>query len=119
MMVLLCYFFFYKQKTAYELRISDWSSDVCSSDLRLGQRPQCLVRCPLRADADSDATRLSSSSPRSGPKGRIRGPCCGALGGRHRFRVRASPAPEMTSSEERRVGQECVSTGRSRWSTYP
>src|SRR3546814_5263388 len=26
-------FFFFKQKTAYELRISDWSSDVCSSDL--------------------------------------------------------------------------------------
>src|SRR3546814_4681543 len=29
----LCYFFFFKQKTAYEMRISDWSSDVCSSDL--------------------------------------------------------------------------------------
>src|SRR3546814_6860663 len=28
-----CFFFFFKQKTAYELRISDWSSDVCSSDL--------------------------------------------------------------------------------------
>src|SRR3546814_3285890 len=28
-----CYFFFFKQKTAYEMRISDWSSDVCSSDL--------------------------------------------------------------------------------------
>src|SRR3546814_6685822 len=28
-------FFFFKQKTAYEMRISDWSSDVCSSDLRL------------------------------------------------------------------------------------
>src|SRR3546814_8898653 len=30
--VVVCYFFF-KQKTAYEMRISDWSSDVCSSDL--------------------------------------------------------------------------------------
>src|SRR3546814_2897129 len=29
-------FFFFKQKTAYEMRISDWSSDVCSSDLRPG-----------------------------------------------------------------------------------
>src|SRR3546814_12943290 len=29
------YFFFFKQKTAYEMRISDWSSDVCSSDLDL------------------------------------------------------------------------------------
>src|SRR3546814_3964621 len=32
--VILCFFFF-KQKTAYEMRISDWSSDVCSSDLGL------------------------------------------------------------------------------------
>src|SRR3546814_2592222 len=31
----LCFFFFFKQKTAYEMRISDWSSDVCSSDLVL------------------------------------------------------------------------------------
>src|SRR3546814_15523271 len=30
---MFCYFFFFKQKTAYEMRISDWSSDVCSSDL--------------------------------------------------------------------------------------
>src|SRR3546814_1579863 len=30
------YFFFFKQKTAYEMRISDWSSDVCSSDLDKG-----------------------------------------------------------------------------------
>src|SRR3546814_982646 len=33
----LRYFFFFKQKTAYEMRISDWSSDVCSSDLRFGR----------------------------------------------------------------------------------
>src|SRR3546814_8567289 len=32
-MLLFCVFFFFKQKTAYEMRISDWSSDVCSSDL--------------------------------------------------------------------------------------
>src|SRR3546814_3012005 len=32
-------FFFVKQKTAYEMRISDWSSDVCSSDLTALQRP--------------------------------------------------------------------------------
>src|SRR3546814_10055937 len=31
------YFFFFKQKTAYEMRISDWSSDVCSSDLLTDQ----------------------------------------------------------------------------------
>src|SRR3546814_1439600 len=33
-----CVFFFFKQKTAYEMRISDWSSDGCSSDLRQGRR---------------------------------------------------------------------------------
>src|SRR3546814_3623847 len=32
-MCVYCLFFFFKQKTAYEMRISDWSSDVCSSDL--------------------------------------------------------------------------------------
>src|SRR3546814_9311571 len=33
MFIVVCFFFFFKQKTAYEMRISDWSSDVCSSDL--------------------------------------------------------------------------------------
>src|SRR3546814_339717 len=33
-MYFICFFFFFKQKTAYEMRISDWSSDVCSSDLQ-------------------------------------------------------------------------------------
>src|SRR3546814_10787240 len=33
------FFFFFKQKTAYEMRISDWSSDVCSSDLQPRGRP--------------------------------------------------------------------------------
>src|SRR3546814_3100981 len=32
-MIYISFFFFFKQKTAYEMRISDWSSDVCSSDL--------------------------------------------------------------------------------------
>src|SRR3546814_8031324 len=34
----ISYVFFFKQKTAYEMRISDWSSDVCSSDLRVSSR---------------------------------------------------------------------------------
>src|SRR3546814_6689448 len=38
MCVVVCCFFFFKQKTAYEMRISDWSSDVCSSDLCDPQR---------------------------------------------------------------------------------
>src|SRR3546814_2412111 len=36
------FFFFFKQKTAYEMRISDWSSDVCSSDLT--RKPRALIR---------------------------------------------------------------------------
>src|SRR3546814_7302659 len=39
-MRLCLHFFFFKQKTAYEMRISDWSSDVCSSDLRSRTNPQ-------------------------------------------------------------------------------
>src|SRR3546814_11714948 len=38
----LCFFFFFKQKTAYEMRISDWSSDVCSSDLHDGVEHRCV-----------------------------------------------------------------------------
>src|SRR3546814_2542856 len=38
-----CLFFFFKRKTAYEMRISDWSSDVCSSDL--GIRGMKLTDC--------------------------------------------------------------------------
>src|SRR3546814_4171229 len=34
----ICVVFFFKQKTAYEMRISDWSSDVCSSDLKMVER---------------------------------------------------------------------------------
>src|SRR3546814_11843788 len=40
-------FFFFKQKTAYEMRISDWSSDVCSSDLLVLAQPQ-IARMPQR-----------------------------------------------------------------------
>src|SRR3546814_4236186 len=43
------FFFFFKQKTAYEMRISDWSSDVCSSDLTVGQR---VVTLDLKDPAD-------------------------------------------------------------------
>src|SRR3546814_10327880 len=48
-------FFFFKQKTAYEMRISDWSSDVCSSDLLsqfrhfLGPFKRCAVPCRRHA----------------------------------------------------------------------
>src|SRR3546814_13008033 len=46
------YFFFFKQKTAYEMRISDWSSDVCSSDLavRLPRPPHQEAQFPRPVD---------------------------------------------------------------------
>src|SRR3546814_7467137 len=57
---LLCFFFFFKQKTAYEMRISDWSSDVCSSDLR----PRRLSRGRLRlCDPVADAANHRASRP--------------------------------------------------------
>src|SRR3546814_1569114 len=60
---MLLYFFFFKQKTAYEMRISDWSSDVCSSDLsgeltqRLGVVDQGLVQLAQAADPQCQVGR--------------------------------------------------------------
>src|SRR3546814_4111819 len=48
------YFFFFKQKTAYEMRISDWSSDVCSSDLEDDDRDQPQGQ-PRHRQAPSEA----------------------------------------------------------------
>src|SRR3546814_14941266 len=50
---MIYYIFFFKQKTAYEMRISDWSSDVCSSDLRTGRR----LEFPKEGKAVLEATR--------------------------------------------------------------
>src|SRR3546814_2359628 len=50
----LCFFFF-KQKTAYEMRISDWSSDVCSSDLC---QSQCLLSIGLLLNRNRTAITL-------------------------------------------------------------
>src|SRR3546814_8928458 len=90
------YVFFVKQKTAYEMRISDWSSDVCSSDLSAIH--QSVSICACHGD-----TNCSSSPARSVP------PCGKAM---------TSGASPRWRSEERRVGKECVSTCRSRWSPY-
>src|SRR3546814_20302106 len=55
--------FFFKQKTAYEMRMSDWSSDVCSSDL---DRPAAFhVRHPRRLSADAAAKCQTQPSTRS------------------------------------------------------
>src|SRR3546814_20344630 len=55
-----CFFFFFKQKTAYEMRISDWSSDVCSSDLQvdlLSRRLDPLLRLLLEGMQNIDPVR--------------------------------------------------------------
>src|SRR3546814_8105956 len=100
-------FFFFKQKTAYEMRISDWSSDVCSSDLPARQGPGGDGKCPRLPHAEEEAAHHH----RPGRPGQRRG---GGEGRPPEHHARQRPA----RSEERRVGKECVSTCRSRWSPY-
>src|SRR3546814_6490587 len=95
--------FFFKQKTAYEMRISDWSSDVCSSDLAADVAVEPAVDDQLIRrviDAQEAARRAQAAiavidvlGPARQPDGR----------------------PPAMRSAERRVGKECVSPGRSRW----
>src|SRR3546814_6383755 len=91
---------FCKQKTAYEMRISDWSSDVCSSDL--------LALARLEQDLHSmyDFARSGRLNTDSGDRISV------MMLGRYNN-------DEPRRSEERRVGKECVSKCRSRWSPYP
>src|SRR3546814_4804870 len=99
-------FFFFKQKTAYEMRISDWSSDVCSSDLA-GAAPG-LGRANPWLSAPAVGADLGD---------------CRACGIQRRHAVDCADRGRLSRardrrSEERRVGKECVSTCRSRWSPY-
>src|SRR3546814_16782709 len=109
-MYLFCYFFFCKQKTAYEMRISDWSSDVCSSDLPTRRRRE---PCRLRRARSTASCRGDPSSARSAPM-RRRG-SAGSSGNSVRG---GSPSRRGNRSEERRVGKESVSTCRSRGSPH-
>src|SRR3546814_2306194 len=109
------FFFFFKQKTAYEMRISDWSSDVCSSDLA----KRFYGDLGWRLDADfvvGDFHVVQFTPPGS--------PCS------IHFGTGITPAApgsasglflavsDIERSEERRVGKECVSTCSSRGSPY-
>src|SRR3546814_6263440 len=94
LLLIVCHFlvfFFFKQKTAYEMRISDWSSDVCSSDLLLF--PVILPFLQFSFLQHTDAPSLYALSI-------------------------VIIIANISRSEERRVGKECVSTCRSRWSPY-
>src|SRR3546814_5826564 len=110
-------FFFFKQKTAYEMRISDWSSDVCSSDLVVNPQGSritklfCIISCifvitfqiMLKDPFIKRRIKLEKIS-------RTYNWC---------FSVeRISINSSCIRSEERRVGKECVRTCRSRWSQY-
>src|SRR3546814_16918619 len=110
------FFFFFKQKTAYEMRISDWSSDVCAAE----RAARSAVARPLIA-----ARRIGRAVGRGRDRHAavvlavlIRGPHHGfgeAVGNRARDVEHRFLRPDADRSEERRVGKECVSTCRSRW----
>src|SRR3546814_10021141 len=55
-------FFFFKQKTAYEMRISDWSSDVCSSDLRMTLQAEGILVTEA-ATAKEGVAKISMQKP--------------------------------------------------------
>src|SRR3546814_12231672 len=96
------------------MRISDWSSDVCSSDL-----PICVFSIVgmifLRAANDLTIERVFHLTLYFHHYGLV------SLVGNHRSRQHAlghGQSSYFVRSEERRVGKECVSTCRSRWSPY-
>src|SRR3546814_10949303 len=100
--------------TAYEWRISDWSSDVCSSDLKadlsapvfaaMARTPSLYGLSAVDALAFADIARIAALRAFSTAIGDD------GTGVTSYIDLR-------TRSEERRVGKECVSTVRSRWST--
>src|SRR3546814_2660216 len=99
-------FFLFKQKTAYEMRISDWSSDVCSSDLDAAHVPHRATLSQAAGDRRGDLER------RADPRSRRAGAWL------ERWRGMAGNSVADRRSEERRVGKECVSTCRSRLEPY-
>src|SRR3546814_13852369 len=130
----LVFFFFFKQKTAYEMRISDWSSDVCSSDLRI-TRPIAEWEAAWTTDgpkypggsfmgsycSHTDMFNWLKFPAISVPCGFVDGfpvglQIAGPPGSEAKiFRV-ALAYQTAFRSEERRVGQEAVSTSRTGWS---
>src|SRR3546814_9731752 len=104
------FFVFFKQKTAYEMRISDWSSDVCSSDLVL----------MIAGDHSTPAITAAHSwhpVPFMLRAKSTRADECDMFGETALLGGSLGTFPAKRS-EERRVGKECVSTCRSRWSPY-
>src|SRR3546814_11328553 len=113
--MIMVYCFCFSQETAYEMRNSDWSSDVCSSDLpgaarapvsggarggrRVSPPSAACMAAPLAPSAHQGGDGLDRGAPRrhEGFARKNRGKC---------------------SSAERSGGQECVCKFRSTWSPY-
>src|SRR3546814_14148071 len=93
----------FKQKTAYEVRISDWSTAVCSSDR--GGRAQAVRDQRLRPRPAAAACAARHAASTLGQDRQLE------LDGR----TADVPGRRLLRSDERRVGKECVSTCRSRW----
>src|SRR3546814_7807723 len=99
---------FFKQKTAYEMRISDWSSDVCSSDLPLrGARISGSLHMTVQTAVLIETLVALGAE--------VRWASCNIFSTQDEAAAAIVVGPHG-SSEERRVGNECVSTCRSRWS---
>src|SRR3546814_8343260 len=110
------YVFFVKQKTAYEMRISDWSSDVCSSDLltRSMQRIDTLMNQAegIAFDLASTEAALREQFPDVFDTAMTSDQMLAAA------QAQWQTAKQGYRSEERRVGKECVRQCRSRGSPY-
>src|SRR3546814_15223877 len=118
-------FFFFKQKTAYDMRISDWSSDVCSSDL-----PRLVLGQPAGGQRRHDGAlvgviAIDRGSGEAGLGGNILDAAAPAAqpaeAGQRRVQqpVLDPPGRQVARrSEERSVGKACVRTSSSPWSPY-
>src|SRR3546814_1661536 len=100
--------FFFKQKTAYEMRMSDWSSDVCSSYLNARMRDITKRRSLNLVLTSSGAVIAAKAKERSkAAHVRYTGPS-----------LSSSSSGGNNRAEERRVGKGGVRRCRSRWSPY-
>src|SRR3546814_14319638 len=125
--LLSVFVFFFKQKTAYEMRISDWSSDVCSSDLSFGTddglrftHRDALYPLFERAIGGRDHDDLAAAFDKGGI---VHSPYRTMLDAANDPALVANnpvfgvaDKPSGFRSEERRGGKEWVRQGRYRWS---
>src|SRR3546814_14837045 len=123
----MCTFFFFKQKTAYEMRISDWSSDVCSSDLRplsddeLDDLLSELQKRQKRARAESQfgtADEAVIAAADNFAKEMAEAAVIERRNAALNLMRRLEGLDFVRRSEERRVGKEGLRTGRVRWWPY-